>query len=342
MQSSTDEMIAEMEKWVKELSPEELKTQVTTLPIDMLSSYIEVCGRANNSEALTLNTICSLSTPVQLERAGMGLNAAQTIHLLNHAGELHSKFSPLFVGMRRDVFNQILVTANKQHLDILKHESITEPVQHHLTLLCHELTTEIAQIDKAVDIFEQKLDALDMALLNWADIVAFLDEIGALASRVNDIQNRCKPAITLSWNNSRLDLIDKFSKLREQAQRYRRLVIGFPSKEDAPSSGMYAKLSDKLKGIFGPEQDDNEPAMEAMAKFSVWYLKDYWDIGLIPEVAQEQQLDQMQRDALFDEVKANLEKLGLKTLGDLKVRAIYSKQCLKEYISQHIDVLKKP
>lgn len=341
MHSVTQELITEMEKWVKELDAHDLREQIAHLPLDTLASFIEVCGRAKHSETITLETIRSLNTLAQLERAGSGLNTAQATYLLNHANELQPKLSPLFVGMRREVFNHLLVSASKEQLATLKHESVTEPVQHHLTLLCHELTTELAYVDKAVDAFEQKLDSMDLARLNWADIVANLDEIGALASRVNDIQSKCKPAIILAWNNSRVDLIDKLSKLREQAQRYRKLVIGYPAKEEIPSSGMYEKLSEKLRGVFGPEQDDNEPAMEAMAKFSVWYLKDYCEIGLIPEVAQEQELNQAQRDALFVKVKENLDKIGLKTLGDLKARAIYSKLCLKEYISQHLDILKK-
>ena len=96
---------------------------------------------------------------------------------------------------------------------------------------------------------------------------------------------------------------------------------------------------------------DDEPAVEGLVKFSVWYLKDYWELGLLPGVEKQADLDiDMEkhteaeraeyREKLFTLARDTLDQVGLSTVGDLKNAFIFSKQTLQEYINQKKITLK--
>jgi hypothetical protein len=86
---------------------------------------------------------------------------------------------------------------------------------------------------------------------------------------------------------------------------------------------------------------DNTPALEALVKFNVWYIKDYREVGLLPQLDAThiptlfpEQEDLKHREQLFKIAESNLEKIGLHTLADLKTERIYSKKALIEYIKK--------
>jgi len=94
-------------------------------------------------------------------------------------------------------------------------------------------------------------------------------------------------ALQLAWNSNRVDLIEKLSTAKETCQKFVISIIGHPRHAVNPPTGLYARLEARLNAVFGNPSDPNdieaagndEPAMEALVKFSIWYLKDYWDLG---------------------------------------------------------------
>ena len=126
-------------------------------------------------------------------------------------------------------------------------------------------------------------------------------------------------------------------------------MIGFPGNDYILPKGLYAKFEEKLNTIYsgfnhGEGLLDEDPAIEALANLSIWYLQDYWELGLLPEISNIQQLDldpkhynESERSDfkadLFLKVRKNLESKGLKTVFDLKSNQIFSKGMLKNYLS---------
>src|SRR5262249_20909592 len=88
--------------------------------------------------------------------------------------------------------------------------------------------------------------------------------------------------------------------------------------------------------------NDDEPALEALVKLSLWYPQDYWQVGLLPQVTDPQlferegEISPEQRQALLERLlemaRANLEKVGLHTAKDLKLAGICSQATLQEYL----------
>ena len=79
---------------------------------------------------------------------------------------------------------------------------------------------------------------------------------------------------------------------------------------------------------------DEDPACDALVKFSVWYLQDYFELGLLPEVTNEAELDR-DPQRYRELARQRLHRLGLKTVGDLKRAGIFSRATLAEHVKQH-------
>nr|NGX58750.1 hypothetical protein [Chlamydiota bacterium] len=117
----------------------------------------------------------------------------------------------------------------------------------------------------------------------------------------------------------------------------------------AAPTGIYLLFEQIISSPFASEDpnktlQDDEPGVEALAKLSLWYMKDYWEMGLLPSIKNEDQLKldpekhsdkecQEYREKLMEEVNDNLEKFDLKTVGDFKKVFIGSKELLRGYIT---------
>ncbi|MCE5319326.1 MAG: hypothetical protein LLG04_18420, partial [Parachlamydia sp.] len=295
-------------------------------------------------------------SPPQLEAAGRNLTLAQIYALLDYAAEgdpqFHWKLSPLLVGMPHGLFAQLLLAASPHQLEVLKLEAVTEPVQHQLTLVTHEVTHQLPQV---VDRLDQV--SVDISLLpigsQVKDPVLLKRQLKELATWHESTIQMISKVLALAWNSNRPDLIDKLSHAKEWCQKLI-ATIGKPKTPFGEAQGLYARLDENLEAVYGSPSlpssieaaDDDEPAIEGLTKLSFWYLMDYYQIGLLPEISDPALLDLdpathseqerlHHREQLMEAVRNNLTKMGLSSVKDLKQAGIYSREALQAYIEQH-------
>lgn len=332
------------EKEIAELikgTPEEIKKNVPLI---------------SNREKLKA-IIRALNQRPELETIGNSLNTQQFITLVESVLELndknHWKLSPLLVGMSHETFYDAFSKLKEKDLAVFKVESVTEPVQHHLTMISHKMNGEIEHIVKELSAFEKSIVDSDPQKLLMNDVQALIEQIEHFSQKLLNLIDISKKALSIAWNTHRVDLIETFNRIKDSCQKLTLLGIGKPSTLSEPRTGLYDKLYQHLFQIYGDPLNntdpetllDTEPAMEALVKFSIWYLKDYWEIGLLPTVKHLEDLDvehsseqeRIQfRENLFNQAKENLSKIGLNTVLDLKTHFIFSKGTLQEFIREKL------
>lgn len=298
-------------------------------------------------------------TPQQLEAAGKNLSLTQSFALLDYAADadpqFHWKLSPLLVGMPHTLFSQILLAASPRQLNVLKMEAMTEPVQHHLTLLTHEVTHQLPQVIIQLDKVSTEISLIPISSPESVDLNELKRQLRAQVQWYDAALKLINKVLILAWNTNRTDLIDKLSHAKEWCQRNLYTTVGQPTTPFGKASGLFAKLEENLAAVFGNPNsltdfeaaDDDEPAIEGLSKFSLWYLHDYQQIGLLPTLADPLLLDldpakhseqeRLQyREKLMDEVRQNLAKIGLETVKDLKAQGIISTDALRAYIAENL------
>ena len=296
-----------------------------------------------------------LSNVSLLETVGGVLNQAQLLVLVDAANEeingIREKLQPLFVGMQQPLFRTLLAHCSDKQLALLQKETMSEALLHHLTLLSRELISEIKAWSTSLALQANEISALPVEEHESSDVAKILFVIDSFHGAGRQLLGLLNRSLSLAWNSNRTDLIDQLSCLKEQCQKT--LSLYFEPREERAgkeSLDLKSSLQEKLDAVFnrgaeGIERKllDEEPAIEALVSFSIWYPKDYWEIGLLPEINSIDQLEftestgaeqerQRHRERLFQTAADNLKRLGLSTLGDLKKAGIYSKRALSTYI----------
>jgi hypothetical protein len=350
--------LEKFKEFCKSLSISDINTQVKQMTPEQLTFLVQSFTDESPSSAKKkiIAAVAALDDRTHLELVGQSVTAEQFFMLLEGKSQIdHSAFHkipPLLVGMSFNVFTDVLLDIPKDLLIILQEEGSTEPLQHQLTLFCHELIKELEYLSNNLIQLENQLDGFDTRNINHDKMLSTHQDIKKWEVFANKNIIRIRNALAIAWNTNRTDLIDTLSFQNESWLKYDTLVIGRQREYNKPASGLYARFESRLNTIFSNPEDpsdiealhDNEPAVEALVKFSLWYLHDYWEIGLLPHIGDVSQLDLDStnhtdreradyRAELFQEAQKNLEKLGLKTVSDLKNKEIYSKEMLEEYLS---------
>lgn len=288
----------------------------------------------------------------QLEAAGKAATPYQLLEIISSSqGSDTEKLSAVLIGSPPLIFRRMLSLASQEQIQQLKKESGLEPLQYHLTRLLHEIGNEIDESTQAMAEIEADIDQVDPEYYSKADADLLISRLDKIARRFQNSLDEVNLLLGIAWNTNRADLIEKLNGIKDIYQKFSALVIGNPRSHSSLPTGFYAKLEEKLLSIYGnplnPKDvealQDDEPAMEALGKLSIWYLKDYWEIGLLPAITSIDQLSlkgehseqerATYRDCLFAEAKRNLEMAGLATVRDLKTAFIFSKQTLKDYLA---------
>lgn len=297
-----------------------------------------------------------------LEAVGSVLSTDQFIELINSCLQVedkhHWKLSPLLVGMNNESFSTILDHLNDDQLQVFKDEGVTEPVQHQLTTLSHQMEREIEKGENGIDLLYERVDRFNPEEIGLYDVREVIKEIELFQEFFELLYSKSNKALAIAWNTKRLDLIESLNKVKDACHKFVLYGLGARANGHETSSGLYHLLEEKLFEIYGNSLDpndteavrDQEPAVEGLVKLSIWYLRDYWDIGLLPEVADKESLDLdlekhsetervKYREELFSKAQTNLATIGFTTVKDLKTHYIFSKKSLQEYIQEKMPTI---
>ncbi len=347
---------------LQQISPTHLQETLSSLAEPQLTQ----CARFLNEHSIP-NAISKLSLileqvsePNRLESFAKGLSTQQFLAILEHLSQtpsLKNKLSPLLVGLPSPIFLQALEKINPLFLNCLKLESMTEPLQHLLTLFIHDCEHLLQTTHEAIVNYIQQIQELQLQLLSFEELEGLETQIFKLHETIIARLEAINHAQAILWNANRIDLIDKLSQLKEQFFYLLHKQVGHPS-DSEPSTGLYQALEERLAQIFttaDPSLDidtrlqDEDSALEGLTKFSIWYFKDYWELGLLPSIQNDQlELDPSthseqellnHRQVLFMTVLESLDKLKLSHVKDLKKAKIFSKPLLEHYIKAHSHLL---
>lgn len=277
-----------------------------------------------------------------LETAGKALSSKQFIDLLESFSNGQcppNKLSSLLVGLPFYVFMETIQIAPNHSLEILKQEEILEPLQHQLNLLGHEYEKKLLAFQNQTNHLCDDIHKIDIEELSFSDLDEMRDKIIDLENEYQLALETIDKGLSIIWNTARIDLIEKFSHLKEATHSQYIRNIG---KDDGSGigPGLFPALDRFLGTIYEIEPSsnnhaDNDLAIEGLTKLSIWYLKDYWEAGLLPNIKHQDELEHQEKQQLFNLVQTNLQKFGIATIKDLKKAQIFSKPMLKEYVKRH-------
>lgn len=287
-----------------------------------------------------------LKDPHQLELFGKTLLPGQMVELLDliitNRESYNEKLSPILAGFLHENFIKLLLVMTPAQQSLLKHESMAIPLQHHLSILSEDKMKVFETMSKLYLTLDMIIDHLDIEQVGLKDYKELEGKIKHLELALDDEITIINHALLLAWNSTRIDLIEKFSLLKESFQKYKNITIATnqPSNGSRFKVGIYQKLHNKLNTVYEKISDLNVPAIDALAALSVWCLQDYFELGLLVDAPVDQdstQHSEKEREEYkinqIEKVKKQLENYGLKTLGSLKTAGIYSKKALQEYLS---------
>lgn len=294
-----------------------------------------------------ISFVKGMKEPREIEFFSNQLSYAQLNSLLDTI--THDKLLPLLVGMKPEVFKELMANATQKQLDLLKKEAITEPLQYQIQTLANLLDNEVTAINKMTIQSEQGISTIDLKEFSLADLSMIKDLFYALSKRSQVLLKILSNVLTIAWHTNRPDLLAQLGHAKEMCQKNLVYGIGCEQSLDHPSTGLWELLKTRLSSVFGNTNydekalKDEDPAMEALVKFSIWYLKDYWEVGLLPEIQFETQLELdpnkysekeilEYREKLFTLVQLNLAKLKLFTVADFKSAGIFSRKSFIEYV----------
>lgn len=299
--------------------------------------------------------ILKLVSKQDLEAAGSQLTLFQAHALLQYLKKIKNgeeKFLPLLVGMSQGLFYELLETVNKTEWQILKATSVTEALQHKLTLLLHDLKEEVEALMEVCEQIRLTIEKIQLDNISKIEILAIKDQIDSIDHLIERRTFMVNNALTLAWNSNRLDLIDGLGELKDAYLRASYNLIGHAKEQNSVSSGLYKNLDDRLDQVYSIKEgtpnrlllfQDHEPAREALTSFGIFYIEDYWEFGLLPSLSTLKEFKNVIHNAsseekvlylegLLTQVEVMLEKLGLVDVKSLKNAGIFSKEMLKDYI----------
>lgn len=304
-----------------------------------------------------IDAILKLTDKQELERAGSSLDLSEThqiFHLLAEQKIQAEQFLPLMVGINQGIFTQFLETLSSEEELILKELGSMEPLLHKLAILSHDLKQDLEALVKNVYEITAKIAAINLEQITKQDIFTRRRVIDELDSNIENHIKILNNALAIAWNSKRVDLIDSLSTLKDLFLRTSTILIGQPKQADAAASGLYKKLEDRLNQVYSYDTEsspfnDNDPAIEALTSFGIFYLEDYVELGLLPDVRSIKDLKHALKTKSFQELNSYLESIlaqvekTLKNLGLINVKSfkdakIYSRDILKEYIQNKIEI----
>lgn len=285
-----------------------------------------------------------LDSPTKLENFGKSLTPTYFQALLDyisHHVSYENRLPFILVGLQSQVFSEILGHLTEKHLVLLKHESLLEPLQYHLAQFIHEGERLLQNTEKQIQQLIIDFQSIAHEELTQDKLSSLYHSIDERRDLLIDYLKRTKQALALVWQTNRIDLIDKLSTLQEGVHHQLTHAVG-----TQPTKGLYLLLEQILSSIFDTSLTNQDAALEGLTRLSIWHLKDYKELGLLPtshEIQDLQYLTQAdhwtRHQSLFALVQKQLERLKIGNVGELKKACIFSRSLLKDYLKQHQDLL---
>lgn len=361
MENQTKYTGKEIKFLVAESTSEQLLSLANQLSPENLMAAIPLLDNSKDGQEKLHAIISGLSEHLLLEAVGKSLSPAQMLALLSLDSESTKididRLSNLLVGMTRETFTQLLSQSSELQIRSLQDIAQTEPLQHHLTILANTLTANCSDLSSEFGKIEEIIMNLDVGELNSLDVVNLLRRIELLRIAFNVLLEITDKAISISWHTDRSDFIEKFNTIRSNAYHSINSVGKSGDLKTELPSGIFFQLFQRVMAIYGNADDphdvealhNDDLAVEALPKFSIWYIDDLYKIGLLSEIQSVEQLE-MDLDKhsehertqlhveLFQKAKVALDDLGLHTVFDLKNNLIFSRKTLLDYIQRAINM----
>ena len=348
---------SDFKKLILESSSEQFKT---VLPHMTLSEIAECFVMLQTQPALNMDQklielFHFIDYPSTLEKFGKLLSVPHFLSLLKFLAQhpdFQNRFIYILVGLHPIVFSQALRQIQENEFDLLKHEALLEPLQYHLTQFAHEGEVLKQETEAKAEQFMQNLQFIRIENLTQETLDSLIFQINSLRKPLLDYLEVISTVLSIVWQTNRIDLIEKLSTVKESIQHQLNDLIGNPTLDHLHSSGLYLMMEQSLSHIFDSVLKDDDSALEGLTRLSIWYLKDYWELGLLPSIQpiQELELDSSQftdeeklasHQQLYSFVQNQLNRLQIGTVGKLKKAFIYSKPLLKNYIDKHQNLLQR-
>lgn len=253
---------------------------------------------------------------------------------VHQTGEHQQKLVCIISAVPQNVFASGFSSVTESHMTLLKSLAGEEPIQHHLTLLAHKWAHEAEEQAIILERLRKNIMLYDVRDANQDDYETYKKAIEVVQTHFQQSLSLLDKALSLAWNSSRADLIDRLTTLKENWQRYALDVIGNPASEATEANGLFRELDTHFDLVFGdasnPSQlaalEDDDLGIEALAALSIWNAQDYRELGLI------RQDTEVSHDQLLEVIQERLKELKLATVADFKQAKIYSKTALQKYI----------
>lgn len=296
-----------------------------------------------------------VKSPEELQRDAAFLSPEQIALLIaflyeNEVDKGQKKMNALLVGMPHEHFEKFLLAAAPSILAHIQQESFGEPLQHQLTLTCHQQKKAVLGIMDHIEIVENEIKTFSPEHFSQELLEMVLGSIKYIRSQIEQYFLLTKRALQLSWNTNRIDLITKLGQEKENWEKMLKMLIGYPRTLVSDPTGLYLILEKQLNFIYGKDNDgdkdiallrDDDPAIEGLFNLNCWSPQDYWRLGLLPQVSDESKLNHLpanEQEEILNSVQKNLNRIGLNTIRDLKYYQIYTHNALIEFITKHKEL----
>ncbi len=346
---------SEFDSVIAACNPNDLQQQASQMTLEQLDAAIAALkDLADLDWQDKLQALCKgIESREGLELLGSNLNFEQFIDLVDYASmhEVQSwKLVPILVALPHAHFNQMLSSLSDDRKQRLHYLCPTEPLRHHLVLFIHELKKIFEESEVKYLELQNEIQQLNVIALQSQDLTTIQNALSEFKNTIHETCAKTENALALAWNANSKDLVETLSGYRERFERMLFSAIGHVGKTPSESVGLYRIFEERLAAAFGSNLNghsfetlnDEDQAIDALSCFSVWYAEDYWNLGLLPKIADPSQLaPQYTCDTTLMEqyrimAEHNLNLIGLKTVKDLKDKHLVSRALLAEYISNNL------
>lgn len=337
------------------LTEEQLKKQLSQMSREQLHSLILGINEKEPHWQEKIRVLFqAFQDNKQVEEASKNLSLNQMLNLLspeNVTPDVIKKIPALFTGISIQTFIAFLKQASPAHIIELKKVAMTESLQFKLFLFCHESIEKLDELENELISIEEMIATLEPKEMGIKEKQTIENRFQSLALEEQEHIQVVDKALAIAWNSERLDVIDCLSSAKE---RHQKALVNLLKNNVHSETNLYKILDKHLNAIYGQPNNptdiqalkDEDPSFEALAKFGIWYLEDYFAIGLLPNLEDARELELNSetsseeervehRRLLFQSAKHELERLGLVTVADLKKASIFSKKSLLEWLQTH-------